>query len=77
MKPEDKAEIILRTYWEGEVPVDVYKIARKMHVQVNEVEFSDDAVGAYCDVTRIIEVKKDLPDKAKRFLVAHYLSKFI
>lgn len=77
MKPEDKAEIILRTYREGEVPADVYKIARKMHVQVNEVEFRDDAVSAYCDVTRIIEVKKDLPDKAKRFLVAHYLSKFI
>lgn len=48
-----------------------------MHVQVNEVEFRDDTVGAYYDVTRIIEVKKDLPDKAKRFLVAHYLSKFI
>lgn len=77
MQPEAEAHKILMTYWEGEVPVDVYKLARKILVQVNEVQFKDDCLYTYCDATRVIEVSKDLSDAAKRWIVANCLSKFI
>lgn len=77
MQPEEQAHEILMTYLEGEVPVDVYNLAKKMLVQVSEVQFKDDCLYTYCDATRVIEVSKDLPDTAKRWIVANCLSKFI
>lgn len=56
---------------------DLKELARKLLIEVNEVSFKDETLYAYCDVTRLIEVSKDLPEITKMKLVLHCLNKCI
>ena len=76
MRYSEARELIIKCI-EGDTSIDIYRVAHGLLVDVNEVNFRDDCTFAYCDVTRIIEVRKDLPSATKRRIVAQCLCKFV
>ena len=72
-----EAQELTSRFIEGDTSVDIYYVARLMWVDVNEVAFKDNTRYAYCDVTRVIEVSKDLPESMKELIVAQCLQKFV